>query len=91
MIKPSGPDLTPYKDVCAYFCVFDYWGMSTLVGIIVICVFSHQQLEADLLYWMDQARSNNQGRQHHYDENSPTGPRDPSSYRYGADVNYDYY
>eukprot|EP00066_Takifugu_rubripes_P017321 XP_011606587.1 PREDICTED: augurin [Takifugu rubripes] len=53
--------------------------------------FDEQRLEADLSYWMDQARSNNQGRQHHYDENSPTGPRDPSSYRYGADVNYDYY
>lgn len=51
----------------------------------------HQRLEADLSYWMDHARSNDQGRQHHYDENSPTGPRDTSSYRHGADVNYDYY
>uniref|UniRef100_A0A3B4XCM7 Uncharacterized protein n=1 Tax=Seriola lalandi dorsalis TaxID=1841481 RepID=A0A3B4XCM7_SERLL len=28
---------------------------------------------------------------HHYDENSPIGPRDPGSYRHGANVNYDYY
>ncbi|CAG5865756.1 unnamed protein product [Menidia menidia] len=53
--------------------------------------FDEQRLEADLSYWMDHARSSDQGRQHHYDENSPVGPRDPSSYRHGANVNYDYY
>ncbi|KAM3607534.1 uncharacterized protein V6R79_009309 [Siganus canaliculatus] len=53
--------------------------------------FDEQRLEADLSYWMDHARSSDQGRQHHYDENSPIGPRDPSSYRHGANVNYDYY
>ncbi|XP_068185871.1 augurin-A isoform X2 [Antennarius striatus] len=53
--------------------------------------FDEQRLEADLSYWMDHARSTDQGRQHHYDENSPTGPRDHSSYRHGANVNYDYY
>ncbi|XP_071333645.1 augurin-A [Trachinotus anak] len=53
--------------------------------------FDEQRLETDLSYWMDQARSSDQGRQHHYDENSPIGPRDPSSYRHGANVNYDYY
>ncbi|XP_040912566.1 augurin-A [Toxotes jaculatrix] len=53
--------------------------------------FDEQRLEADLSYWMDLARSSDQGRQHHYDENSPIGPRDPSSYRHGANVNYDYY
>ncbi|XP_070694600.1 augurin-A [Pempheris klunzingeri] len=53
--------------------------------------YDEQRLEADLSYWMDHARSNDQGRQHHYDENSPIGPRDPSSYRHGANVNYDYY
>nr|XP_046261099.1 augurin-A isoform X2 [Scatophagus argus] len=50
-----------------------------------------EQLEADLSYWRDLARSTDQGRQHHYDENSPTGPRDTASYRHGANVNYDYY
>ncbi|XP_068602525.1 augurin-A [Brachionichthys hirsutus] len=35
-----------------------------------------RRLEADLSYWMDHARSTDQGRQHHYDENSPAGPRD---------------
>lgn len=53
--------------------------------------FDEQRLEADLSYWMDHFRANDQGRQHHYDENSPIGPRDPTSYRHGANVNYDYY
>ncbi|XP_029980794.1 augurin-A [Sphaeramia orbicularis] len=53
--------------------------------------FDEQRLEADLSYWMDHARANDQGRQHHYDENSPIGPRDPNAYRHGANVNYDYY
>lgn len=52
---------------------------------------SPQRLEADLSYWMDHARANDQGRQHHYDENAPIGPRDQASYRHGANVNYDYY
>uniref|UniRef100_A0A3B5MVA0 ECRG4 augurin precursor a n=1 Tax=Xiphophorus couchianus TaxID=32473 RepID=A0A3B5MVA0_9TELE len=51
--------------------------------------FDEQRLEADLQHWMDHARSHDQGRQHHYDENAPIGPR--SSYRHGANVNYDYY
>lgn len=50
-----------------------------------------QRLETDLAYWMDHYQSNDQGRQHHYDENSPIGPRGPGSYRHGANVNYDYY
>ncbi|XP_072300822.1 augurin-A [Eucyclogobius newberryi] len=53
--------------------------------------FDEQRLEADLSYWMDHARSHDQGRQHHYDENAPVGPRDHTSYRHGANVNYDYY
>ncbi|KAL6101013.1 ecrg4 [Pungitius sinensis] len=53
--------------------------------------FDEQRLETDLSYWMDQARSRDQGRQHQYDENAPIGPRDHGSYRHGANVNYDYY
>ncbi|XP_029936837.1 augurin-A [Myripristis murdjan] len=53
--------------------------------------FDEQRLETDLSYWMDHARSTDHGRQHHYDENSPIGPRDSGSYRHGANVNYDYY
>ncbi|KAK1797739.1 hypothetical protein P4O66_007940 [Electrophorus voltai] len=53
--------------------------------------YDEARLEADLSYWMDHARSSDQARQHHYDENSPIGPRYPGSYRHGADVNYDYY
>ncbi|KAF7646683.1 hypothetical protein LDENG_00183780 [Lucifuga dentata] len=49
------------------------------------------RLETDLSYWMDQWRSSDQGRQHHYDENAAVGPHHASSYRHGADVNYDYY
>ncbi|XP_028993348.1 augurin-A [Betta splendens] len=53
--------------------------------------YDEQRLEADLSYWMDHARANDQGRQHHYDENAPLAPQHPSSYRHGANVNYDYY
>ncbi|KAG5852941.1 hypothetical protein ANANG_G00067870 [Anguilla anguilla] len=53
--------------------------------------YDEATLETHLSYWMDHFRSNDQGRQHHYDENSPIGPRDSSSYRHGANVNYDYY
>ncbi|RXN24882.1 augurin isoform X1 [Labeo rohita] len=53
--------------------------------------YDEARLETDLSYWMDQARSNDQGRQHHHDENAPMSQQDPSFYRHGANVNYDYY
>ncbi|XP_010888524.2 augurin-A [Esox lucius] len=53
--------------------------------------YDEARLETDLSYWMDLSRSSDQGRQHQYDENAPIGPQDPSSYRHGANVNYDYY
>ncbi|CAM4605633.1 unnamed protein product [Leuciscus chuanchicus] len=53
--------------------------------------FDEARLETDLAYWMDHHQSSDQGRQHHYDENSPIGPRSAGSYRHGANVNYDYY
>ncbi|XP_030643125.1 augurin-A [Chanos chanos] len=53
--------------------------------------FDEARLETDLAYWMDHYRANDQGRQHHYDESAAMGPRDSSSYRHGANVNYDYY
>uniref|UniRef100_A0A3B1JKV1 ECRG4 augurin precursor a n=1 Tax=Astyanax mexicanus TaxID=7994 RepID=A0A3B1JKV1_ASTMX len=53
--------------------------------------YDEARLETDLAYWMDQARGSDPARQHHYDENSPMGPRYASHYRHGADVNYDYY
>ncbi|XP_038870215.1 augurin-A-like, partial [Salvelinus namaycush] len=52
--------------------------------------FDETRLGMDLSYWMDHA-SNDQGRQHHYDENSPIGSRDRGAHRHGANVNYDYY
>ncbi|XP_043105656.1 augurin-A [Puntigrus tetrazona] len=53
--------------------------------------FDEARLETDLAYWLDHYQSSDQGRQHHYDENSPMGPRSAGSYRHGANVNYDYY
>ncbi|KAL2087457.1 hypothetical protein ACEWY4_016285 [Coilia grayii] len=53
--------------------------------------YDEASLETHLSYWMDHSRSTDNMGQHHYDENSPTGHYDPSSYRYGANVNYDYY
>merc|ERR1739838_495815 len=53
--------------------------------------YDEARLETDLSYWMDRSRSGDQGRQHHYDENAPIGPRDAANYRHGANVNYDYY
>ncbi|TRY53766.1 hypothetical protein DNTS_013356, partial [Danionella cerebrum] len=53
--------------------------------------YDEARLETDLAYWMDQHRSGDQGRQHHYDENAPMGPRSAGQYRHGANVNYDYY
>ncbi|XP_028847453.1 augurin-A [Denticeps clupeoides] len=53
--------------------------------------FDEARLETDLAYWKDQSMSTDQGRQHHYDENAALGPRYPTGYRHGANVNYDYY
>ncbi|XP_066562247.1 augurin-A [Amia ocellicauda] len=54
--------------------------------------FDETRFEADLTYWMDRSRQNDYyGHQHHYDENAPIGPRDPGSFRHGANVNYDDY
>lgn len=65
--------------------------LASLICVVLCPPPTPQRLETDLSYWMDQARSRDQGRQHQYDENAPIGPRDQSSYRHGADVNYDYY
>ncbi|KAJ3592446.1 hypothetical protein NHX12_007573 [Muraenolepis orangiensis] len=53
--------------------------------------FDEQRLETDLAYWLDQSRGMDQGRQHHYDENSPHANSPQASQRHGANVNYDYY
>ncbi|TSK62546.1 Augurin-A [Bagarius yarrelli] len=53
--------------------------------------YDEARLETDLAYWMDHAKANDQGRQHHYDENAAMGQRDASAFRHGANVNYDYY
>ncbi|KAK3575174.1 hypothetical protein QTP86_020920, partial [Hemibagrus guttatus] len=53
--------------------------------------YDEARLETDLAYWMDHAKANDQGRQHHYDENAAMGPQDASAFRHGANVNYDYY
>ncbi|XP_062852877.1 augurin-B [Trichomycterus rosablanca] len=53
--------------------------------------YDEARLETDLAYWMDHARANDQGQQHHYDENAAMGSRDATAFRHGANVNYDYY
>ncbi|XP_031434704.1 augurin-A [Clupea harengus] len=53
--------------------------------------YDEARLETDLAYWKDQSQANDQGRQHHYDENAALGPRSATGYRHGANVNYDYY
>ena len=58
---------------------------------VFVCGWVYQRLEIDLAYWLDQSRATDQGRQHHYDENSPHANGDPGTYRHGANVNYDYY
>ncbi|KPP69564.1 hypothetical protein Z043_111672 [Scleropages formosus] len=75
-------------DVQQWIMQFMYMGYDE-----ACCDFSlhPQKLETDLSYWMDQSHDRNQDRQHHYDENAPIGPRDTSSYRHGANVNYDDY
>uniref|UniRef100_A0A8C2FXP5 ECRG4 augurin precursor b n=1 Tax=Cyprinus carpio TaxID=7962 RepID=A0A8C2FXP5_CYPCA len=50
--------------------------------------YDEARLETDLSYWMDQARSNDQGQQRHHDENSTMSQQDPSSYRHRANANY---
>uniref|UniRef100_A0A8C2GM29 ECRG4 augurin precursor b n=1 Tax=Cyprinus carpio TaxID=7962 RepID=A0A8C2GM29_CYPCA len=60
------------------------------VQVVIILTFLHLGLilETDLSYWMDQARSNDQGQQRHHDENSTMSQQDPSSYRHRANANY---
>lgn len=46
-------------------------------------------------YWTSLGRGGNEYYggyyQHHYDEDSPIGPRNPHTFRHGAGVNYDDY
>ncbi|XP_067841539.1 augurin-like [Heptranchias perlo] len=59
--------------------------------------FSEVQFEEAVAYWISVQQGAAHGdyyryyNQHHYDENSPIGPRYSQSMRYGADVNYDDY
>uniref|UniRef100_A0A8D2NQW8 ECRG4 augurin precursor n=1 Tax=Zosterops lateralis melanops TaxID=1220523 RepID=A0A8D2NQW8_ZOSLA len=57
--------------------------------------FDEQKFEDDISYWTNLGRARNEYYggyyQHHYDEDSPIGPRNPHSFRHGAGVNYDDY
>ncbi|XP_054483988.2 augurin isoform X1 [Agelaius phoeniceus] len=57
--------------------------------------FDEQKFEDDISYWTNLGRARNEyyggHYQHHYDEDSPIGPRDPHAFRHGAGVNYDDY
>ncbi|XP_021394390.1 augurin [Lonchura striata] len=57
--------------------------------------FDEQKFEDDISYWTNLGRARNEYYggyyQHHYDEDSPIGPRNPHTFRHGAGVNYDDY
>ncbi|NXQ75523.1 AUGN protein, partial [Quiscalus mexicanus] len=57
--------------------------------------FDEQKFEDDISYWTNLGRARNEyyggHYQHHYDEDSPIGPRNPHAFRHGAGVNYDDY
>ncbi|NXU81995.1 AUGN protein, partial [Oreotrochilus melanogaster] len=57
--------------------------------------FDEAKFEDDMSYWTNLGRARNEyyggHYQHHYDEDSPIGPRDPYTFRHGAAVNYDDY
>lgn len=58
-------------------------------------LFFWQKFEDDMSYWTSLGRGGNEYYggyyQHHYDEDSPIGPRNPHTFRHGAGVNYDDY
>ncbi|NXB32235.1 AUGN protein, partial [Eulacestoma nigropectus] len=60
-----------------------------------VLFFFWQKFEDDISYWTNLGRARNEYYggyyQHHYDEDSPIGPRNPHSFRHGAGVNYDDY
>ncbi|OXB66595.1 hypothetical protein ASZ78_008215 [Callipepla squamata] len=53
------------------------------------------KFEDDMSYWTSLGRGGSEYYggyyQHHYDEDSPIGPRNPHTFRHGAGVNYDDY
>nr|XP_009672126.1 PREDICTED: augurin [Struthio camelus australis] len=57
--------------------------------------FDEAKFEDDISYWTSLGRQGNEYYggyyQHHYDEDSPIGPRNPHTFRHGAGVNYDDY
>ncbi|NXD68847.1 AUGN protein, partial [Eolophus roseicapillus] len=57
--------------------------------------FDEAKFEDDMSYWTSLGRARNEYYggyyQHHYDEDSPIGPRNPHTFRHGAGVNYDDY
>ncbi|XP_015705315.1 augurin [Coturnix japonica] len=57
--------------------------------------FDEAKFEDDMSYWTSLGRGGSEYYggyyQHHYDEDSPIGPRNPHTFRHGAGVNYDDY
>ncbi|XP_053311070.1 augurin isoform X1 [Spea bombifrons] len=57
--------------------------------------FDEAKYEDDMSYWKNQGRGGSEYyggfHQHHYDEDSAIGPRNPYTFRHGAGVNYDDY
>ncbi|XP_042710353.2 augurin isoform X2 [Chrysemys picta bellii] len=60
--------------------------------------FDEAKFEDDVSYWTNLGRGGNEYYgyyggyyQNHFDEDAPIGPRNPHTFRHGANVNYDDY
>ncbi|XP_030425471.1 augurin isoform X1 [Gopherus evgoodei] len=57
--------------------------------------FDEAKFEDDVSYWTNLRRGGNEYYggyyQNHFDEDAPIGPRNPHTFRHGANVNYDDY
>ncbi|XP_062983547.1 augurin [Elgaria multicarinata webbii] len=57
--------------------------------------FDEAKFEDDVSYWSNLRRGGHEYYggyyHHHYDEDAPIGPRNPHTFRHGANVNYDDY
>ncbi|KAM9172930.1 augurin isoform 2-T2 [Pangshura tecta] len=57
--------------------------------------FDEAKFEDDVSYWTNLRRGGNEYYggyyQDHFDEDAPIGPRNPHTFRHGANVNYDDY
>lgn len=78
-----------------YLCETKGSPLSPFSFRFVLFFSSWQKFEDDMSYWTSLGRGGSEYYggyyQHHYDEDSPIGPRNPHTFRHGAGVNYDDY